>query len=108
MLVSLLGYFFCMVTMLTAFMAAAIGFFDNNSSLEKGRYARPAIIHTVAAGDGKPWHSPTAKEALPAPAMADVKEPKPHKSKMLVRARNNYGYGNEYAYRNDPRGLFIH
>jgi hypothetical protein len=108
MLVSLLSYFCCMVTTLTAFMALAIGFFDNNSSLEKEHYARPAIVHTVAAEDGTPWHSKTAKEALPAPAIADVKEHTPHKSTVLVRQRNNYGYGNAYAYRNDPRGLFIH
>ena len=108
MLVSLLGYFFCMITSLAAFMALAIGFFDNNSSLEKEHYARAAIVHTVAAEDGTPSRSQTAKEALPTPAIAHVKEHTPHKSTVLVRRRNNYGYGNEYANRNDPRGLFIH
>jgi hypothetical protein len=33
---------------------------------------------------------------------------KQHKPKVLARERNNYGYGNTYAYRNDPRGFFIH
>jgi hypothetical protein len=60
--------------------------------------------------------SPPAKDASPAKdvtpvvstAKASGKETTPHKPKVLARQRNNYGYGNEYAYRNDPRGFFIH
>jgi hypothetical protein len=110
MLVSLLGYFFFMITTLTAFLALLVGFFDSNSSLGKGHYSSPAIVHTVSAEDGARWHSATGKEALPVPAIAAVKEPTPHKPKVLARQRNNYeqpGSGNALGYAdNGPKRFF--
>ena len=104
MLVSLLGYFFCMVTTLTAFVAILIGFFDNNSSLDKGHYSHPAFVHTVTAGDRAAWHSSPAKEEFPAPATTAVKEHTPHKPKTLARQRNNYDdRGNALGYAEDTR-----
>jgi len=116
MLVSLLGYFFYMVTALGAVMGLLIGFFNVNSALEKGHSPRPAMVHTVAADAAEPWGSPVASETSPAKDVspvisvpnADAKESATHKPKVLPHQRNNYGYGNEYAYRNEPKGLFIH
>ena len=100
MLVSLLGYFFCMVTTLTAVMAFLLNFSNNyNSAVEKGHYPRPIIVQAVAGEETAPWRSPTAKEASPAKDVSPVvsttkagaKEITPHKPKVLVRQRNNYG-----------------
>jgi hypothetical protein len=114
MLLSLLGYFSLMITTFTAVVALLINFSGSNSSFEKGHYPRPMIVQTVTPGETTPWRSPTAKEASPAKDATPVvtakanKETTPRKPKVLARQRNNYGYGNEYAYRNDPRGFFIH
>jgi hypothetical protein len=116
MLVSLLGYFFCMITTLTAVVALLINFSNSNSAFEKGHLPRPIIVQTVTADETAPWRSPVTKEASAAKDVSPVvsiaktgaKESTQHKPKVLARQRNNYGYGNEYAYRNDPRGFFIH
>ena len=106
MLVSLLGYFLCMITTLTAVVALLINFSNNTSAFEKGHYPRPIIVQTVMADEPAPGRSPVTKDA--SPAKNDVSPVKQHKPKVLARERNNYGYGNTYAYRNDPRGFFIH
>ena len=106
MLVSLLGYFSFMITTLTAVVTLLINFSNNNSSFEKGHYPHPIIGQTIAADATAPWRSPVTKEA--SPARDDASPVKQHKPKVLARERNNYGYGNAYAYRNDPRGFFIH
>ncbi|MFY9839161.1 MAG: hypothetical protein WAK55_22325 [Xanthobacteraceae bacterium] len=110
MLISLLGYFFCMVTTLTAVVAFLVNFSNNYTSAgEKGHYSRPIIVQTVTAKETAPWRSPSTKEASPAKdATPVVSTAKTNKPKLLARQRNNYGYGNEYAYRNDPRGFFVH
>jgi hypothetical protein len=117
MLVSLLGYFSLMITTLTAVMALLIGFFNNNSSFERGHLPRPIIAQTVPADETAPWRSPAPKDASQAKNVSlvasapktDVKESSQHKPKALARQRNNnQGYWNLFAYRNDPRGLFIH
>jgi hypothetical protein len=59
MLASLVGYFFCMITMLTAVVVLLSGFV-NISMVDKGRHhLRPRIDRTVAADET----SPVAKEA---------------------------------------------
>jgi hypothetical protein len=106
MLVSLLGYFFCMITTLTAVVALLINYSNNTSAFEKGHFTRPTIIQTVRADEPAPSRTPVTKEA--SPAKDDVSPVKHHKPKVLARERNNYGNGDAYAYRNDPRGFFIH
>ena len=129
MLAPLLGYFFCMITVLTAVLVALTGF-SNISKIGNGRhYSRwPGIGRTImvetqrhsppAAKEASPA-KPAEKEASPAKdvspvvatAKADVKASKPHK---LVRQHNNYErpgyYGNALGYaeesRNGPQRLF--
>jgi hypothetical protein len=106
MLVSLLGYFTLMVTTLTAVVAVLINFSNNNSVFEKGHLPGPIIVQTVSADETPPPHSPVAKDASPAKNdVFPVKQPKP---RVLARQGNSHGYGNTYAYRNDPRSFFIH
>jgi hypothetical protein len=63
MLASLVGYFFCMITMLTAVVVLLSGF-ANISMVDKGRHhLRPPIDRTVAADETTQRHSPVAKEA---------------------------------------------
>jgi len=106
MLVSLLGYFSLMVTTLTAVVALLINFSNGSSAFEKGHLSHPIIVQIVTANESPPWRSPVAKEA--SAAKDDVSPVKQHKPKAVAQQRNNYGYGNAYAYRNDPRGFFIH
>jgi hypothetical protein len=115
MLISLLGYFSLMITTLTAVVALLIGFSNNNSSFEKGHLPRPIIVQTVTADEATPWRSPASKEqaknvsVVASAPKADAKESMQHKPKPLARQRNNnQDYWNLFAYRNDPRGLFIH
>ncbi len=122
MLAPLLGYFFCMVTVLTAIVVALTSF-SNISPIGNGRHypGSPAIGRTVIVETQR--HSPAAtKEASPAKdvspvvatAMADDKASKPHKPKVLARQRNNYEppgyYGSALGYaqesRNGPQRLF--
>jgi hypothetical protein len=116
MLVSLLSYFSLMVTTLTAVVALLIGFSNNNSWFEKGHFPRPIIVQTVTEDEAAPWRSPTPKDASQAKNVslvasapkADAKESSQHKPKALARQRNNNQGWNLFAYRNDPRGFFIH
>ena len=127
MLASLLGYFFCMITMLTAVVVVLTGF-SNISTLKHGRpHLRPPVIgRTVTAEETAQRSSPVAKEASPAKdaspaakeaspakdvssfvatAKADTKKSKhykpkvfAYKPKVLARQRNNYRYGNALGY----------
>jgi hypothetical protein len=122
MLASLLGYFFCMITMLTAVTVLLTGFSGISTRLKQARHhPRPPVIgRTVTAEDTAQWHSPVAKEASPAKdvspvvvatAKADTKKSKHYKPKVLARQHNNYGYGNALGYAQEsgygPRGLFF-
>jgi hypothetical protein len=73
MLVPLLGYFFCMITMLTA-VTVLLTSFSGISTLKQGRHhPRPPVIgRTVTAEDTAQWHSPVAKEASPAKDVSPV------------------------------------
>jgi hypothetical protein len=117
MLGSLFGYFFGMISVLTAAVVVLTGI-PNISTIGNGRhYPRPAIARTVAVEVQR--HSPVAKEAslaknvssVVATAKADTKKIKHYKPKILARQRNNYGYGNALGYAQEagygPSGLFF-
>ena len=99
------GYFSCLIVVFTSVAMWLIGSF-NYSTLEKHHHPRPTIDQTITAEELAPLHLQVTKEA--STAKEDVSPVKHHKRKVLARQRNNNGYGNEYAYRNDPRGFFIH
>lgn len=119
MLGSLFGYFFCMITVLTAVAVLLTGFV-NIPTLGNGRHhlRPPAIDRTVTAMVETQRHSPAvnapspAKDVSPvvATANADTKKIK-HKPKVFSRQRNNYGYGTALGYaeelRYGPRGPFF-
>ena len=118
MLASLFGYFFSMITVLTAAVVLLTGL-SNISTLGSGRHnPRPAIARTITAEAQR--HSPVAKEAVlakdvspvVATAKAETKKIKHYKPKVLARQRNNnYGYGNALGYAEEsgygPSGLFF-
>ena len=117
MLFSLLGYFFCMITVLTTVVVLLTGF-SNISTFGNGRhYPRPVIARTVTVETQR--HSPVAKEASPAKdvsppvvatAKADAKKIKHYKPKVLARQPNDYGYGTALGYAEQsghgPSGFF--
>jgi hypothetical protein len=116
MLASLFGYFFSMITVLTAAVVLLTGL-SNISTLGSGRHnPRPAIARTITVEAQR--HSPVAKEAakdvspVVATAKADTKKIKHYKPKVLARQRNNnYGHGNALGYAEEsrfgPSGLFF-
>jgi hypothetical protein len=118
MLASLFGYFFSMITVLTAAVVLLTGL-SNISTLGNGRHnPRPAIARTITVEAQR--HSPVAKEAVlakdvspvVATAKADTKKIKHYKPKVLARQRNNnYGYGNALGYAEESgyrsRGFFF-
>ena len=74
MLVPLLGYFFCMITVLTAVTVLLTSFSGISTRLKQGRHhPRPPVIgRTVTAEESAQWHSPVAKEASPAKDVSPV------------------------------------
>ena len=110
LLILFFGYFCCLIVALTVVAMWLIGSF-NYSKLEKHPHPRPPIDQTVTAVEIAPLHLQVTKE--PSAAKEDVSPVKHHKRKVVAsRRNNNYGYGNVWgyaqAYRNDPRGFFIH
>jgi hypothetical protein len=91
MLVPLLGYFFCMITVLAAAVVLLTGV-SNISTLGNGRHHSPVISRTVTVELQR--RSPVAKEASPAKdvspvvatAKADTKKTKHYKPKVSVSA----------------------
>ena len=129
MLAPLLGYFFCIVTVLTAAVVALTGF-SNISTIGNGRhYPRQPVIGRTVMVETQRHSSRAVKEASPAKsvaneaspskdvspvvatAKADTKKSKHYKPKVFARQRNNYGYGNALGYAQEsgygPRGLFF-
>jgi hypothetical protein len=130
MLAPLLGYFFCMITMLTA-VTVLLTSFSGISTLEKERHhPRPVISrtvmvetqrHSLVANAPSPAKdvAPVTKEASPAEdaspvvstAKADTKKSKHYKPKVFARQRDNYRYGNALGYAEEsgygPRGPFF-
>ena len=120
MVAPLLGYFFCMIAMLTTVVVVLTGFSNISTSNQERHHLRPPVIgRTVTAEEPAQRPSPVAKEAAPAKdvspvvatAKADTKKSKHHKPKVVARQRNNYGYGNALGYaeesRYGPSGLFF-
>ena len=116
MLGSLFGYFFCMVTMLTA-VTVLLTCFPNISTIANGPHhlRTPVIGRTVTVEVQRQRHSQVAKDEAPAKdfspvivtAKADTKKGKHYKPKVFARQPNNYGYGNALGYAEDPRGPFF-
>jgi hypothetical protein len=121
MLAPLFGYFFSMITMLTAVVVVLTGFSNISTSKQERHHLRPPVIgRTVTAEEPAQRPSPVAKEAAPAKAKevspvvatakADTKKIK-HYKKWSPRQRNNYGYGNAMGYAEEsgygPKGLFF-
>src|SRR6516165_11903420 len=118
MIAPLLGYFFCMITMLTAVVVVLTGLSNISTSKQERHHLRPPVIgQTVTAEETAQRPSPVAKEASPekdvsrvvATAKADTKKIKHYKPKVVARQRNNYGYGNARGYASGyaPSGLFF-
>jgi hypothetical protein len=116
MLAPLLGYFFCMVTVLTAIVVALTGF-SNISPIGNGRhYPRSPVIGRIVMVETQRHSPPAAKESSLAKDVSPVvaakaeTESKPSQPKVLARQRNNYGYRNALGYaeesRNGPQRLF--
>src|SRR5215469_15544786 len=112
MLRSLFGYFFCMITMLTA-VAVLMTSFPNISTTANGRNhpRRPVISRTVTVEIQRQRHSQVAKQEVPAKevpakdvtqivasAKTDTKKIKHYKPKVFARQPSNYGYGNALGY----------
>ena len=115
MLAPLLGYFFSMITMLTA-VVVVLTSFSNISTLGKGRHhLRPPVINRTVTVDNAARQSPVAQETSPAVVSTakaeDIKKSKHHKLKVVARQRDNYGFRNAVGYaeetRYGPRGLFF-
>ena len=117
MLASLFGYFFCMVTMLTA-VVVLLSSFSSISTIGNGlHHLRPPVIgRTVTVEIQR--HSPVAKAEAQAKdvsavvaAKTDTKKIKHYKPKVLARQPNNYGYGRALGYAegfgHGPRGPFF-
>ena len=132
----LLGFFFCMVAVLTAAVSVMIGFFDTSTSGRVHQYPRPVVERDIAPTNSEshlfmvvpdtkdqspakkteahPASIPTASPASNPTEKADTAKNKPHKPKVFVRLRNNYErpgyYGNAPGYaeesRNGPQRLF--
>jgi hypothetical protein len=121
----LLGYFFCMIAVLTATAVATISFFSTSTSERVHHYPRPVVERNVTATNEEPrlfMVVPDTKDIPPTknteanPASipgaspnasiptekAEIKKSKPHKPKVFARLRNNYErrgyYGNTPGY----------
>jgi len=117
MLASLFGFFFGMITVLTAAVVLLTSF-SNISSIGNGRHHSPVISRTVTVELQR--HSPVAKKAsspakdispVVSTAKADTNKTKHYKPKVFARQPNNHGYGNALGYaeesRYGPSGLFF-
>ena len=111
MLAPLLGYFFSMITMLTA-VVVVLTSFTNISTLGKGRHhLRPPVSNRTVTVDKAARQSLVAQETSPAKevsavvltAKADTNKSKHSKPKVVARQHNNYGYGNALGYAEETR-----
>src|SRR6516165_1591543 len=126
MVLPLLGYFFCMIAVLTAAAGAMIGLFSASTSARGHHYPRPVVERTVKATnteqrlfmgvpetDRSSVNNIEANSAAVLPEKPDANQHKPHKPKVLARQHNNYartGYRNALGYteasRYGPQRLF--
>ena len=126
MLAPLLGYFFCMITMLTAVVVVLTGFSNISTSKQGSHHLRPPVIGRTVTVETQRQSSLVAKEASPAKsvakeaspakdvspvvatAKADTKKSKHYKPKVFAHQRNNYGWSARgYAQEFAPRGPFF-
>ena len=117
MLVSLFGYFFGMITVLTA-LVVFLTSFSNISTTGNVRHHRHVIGRSVTVEAQR--HLMIAREETPAEdtspvvatAKADTKKIRHYKPKVLARQRNNYGYRSALGYAEESgygsRGPFFH
>jgi len=113
---SLFGYFFGMITVLTAAVMLLTSL-PTISTLGNGRHnSRPAIARTVTVELQR--RSPVTKQAslakgvspVVATAKADTKKSKHYKPEAFARYPKNYGHGNALGYaesRYGPSSLFF-
>ena len=102
------GYFSSLIVAFTVVAMWLIGSI-NTSTLPKQRHPRPPIAQAVTPEEIAPLHLEVTKEA--SQKDDDASPIKHRKRRVLARQHNNnygYGWGYAQAYRNDPRGLFIH
>ena len=128
MALSLLGYFICMITVLTTAVAVMVGLFNVSTSEGVRHYPRAVAERNVTATNREPrlfMAVPEAKDRIIVPETkggsppkdievnsavvpterADVKKSKPHKPKMIARSYGNArGYAEEIQY--GPKRLF--
>ena len=119
MLGPLLGYFFSMITVLTAAAVLLTGFVNISPSRKESRHLRPPAIGQTVMVETQRHSPPAAKEASPAKdvfsvvatAKADNKKIKHYKPKVLARQHNNYGNGHALGYAEQsgygPSSLFF-
>ena len=73
MIAPLLGYFFCMITMLTAVVVVLTGLSNISTSKQERHHLRPPVIgRTVTAEEPAQRPSPVAKEAAPGKDVSPV------------------------------------
>jgi hypothetical protein len=119
MLGPLLGYFFSMITVVTAAAVLLAGFVNISPSRKGSQHLRPPAIGQTVMVETQRHSPPAAKEASPAKddssvvatAKADSKKIKHYKPKVLARQRNNYGTGHALGYAEQfgygPSSLFF-
>lgn len=109
MLAPLLGYFFCMIAVLTAVVGVMIGLSNTSTSERVRHYPRAVVEHNVTATptekrlfmivperDRSSVKNVEANSAAVPTEKADVKPNKPYKPKVLARQHQNYE-GRGYA-----------
>jgi len=111
MVVPLLGYFFCMIAVLTAVVGVMIGLSNTSTSERVRHYPRSVVEHNVTATnreprlfmvvpetkDGSPAKSIEANSAAASTEKADTKANKPHKAKVLAHYEG-HGYAMTLGY----------
>ena len=129
MLGPLLGYFFSMITVVTAAAMLLTGFVNISPSRKGSQHLRPPAIGQTVMVETQRHSPPAAKEASPAKSLAneaspakdvssvvatakaDNKKIKHYKPKVLARQRNNYGNGHALGYAEQsgygPSSLFF-
>jgi hypothetical protein len=122
MLVPLLGYFFCMIAVLTAAVGLMIGVFNTSKSERVRQYPRPVVERNFAAANTQPrlfmvvpetkdgsLAKNTEANSTSVPAeKADAKANKPRNPKALAGQRQNYeghGYAMTLGYSEGRRAL---
>jgi hypothetical protein len=121
MLLPLLGYFFCMIAVLTAAVGLMIGVFNTSKSERVRQYSRPIVERNFAAAntqprlfmvvpetkDGSLAKNTEANSTSVPTEKADAKANKPRKP-ALARQHQNYeghGYAMTLGYSEGRRAL---